>query len=90
VLPPSGFIAGASKWGEPLSASLEDACLAKADIEFALMDNVVLRGACLTEADISGAQLDAFQMHEEAQTADLLRSLKEQLLRSEDEAQQRN
>jgi uncharacterized protein YjbI with pentapeptide repeats len=47
------------------------------------MDNVVLRGACLSEADISGAQLDAFQMHEEAQTADLLRSLKEQLLRSD-------
>jgi uncharacterized protein YjbI with pentapeptide repeats len=54
------------------------------------MDNVVLRGACLSEADISGAQLDAFQMHEEAQTADLLRSLKEQLLRPENEAQQRN
>ena len=35
------------------------ACLAKAEMEFALMANVTLRGACLPEADMSGAQLDA-------------------------------
>ena len=42
-----------------VSASLEDACLAKADMEFVLMASVALRGACLGEADMSGAQLDA-------------------------------
>jgi hypothetical protein len=42
-----------------VSASIEDACLAKADMEFALMANAMLRGAYLREADMSGAQLDA-------------------------------
>jgi uncharacterized protein YjbI with pentapeptide repeats len=40
-----------------VSASFEDACLAKVDLEFALMAKALLPGACLHD-DMSGAQLD--------------------------------
>ena len=35
-----------------------DACLAKAEMEFALMANSVFQGACLCEADMSGTVVD--------------------------------
>jgi uncharacterized protein YjbI with pentapeptide repeats len=59
VLRPSGSLPARLSGANLVSSSLEDACLARAEMEFALAANAVLRGACLHEADMSGAQLDA-------------------------------